>query len=109
MRRPGRNELCPCGSGLKYKHCCAGRSLAPERRGWVIGVALFGAVLAGGLVWAVLETIQQRQYGTPNRVWSPEHKHWHTVEGGEPGAAPPGPAPPGKVWSPEHGHWHDAP
>jgi tetratricopeptide (TPR) repeat protein len=22
---PGRNETCPCGSGLKYKHCCAQR------------------------------------------------------------------------------------
>ncbi|HEV2499184.1 MAG TPA: anaerobic sulfatase-maturation protein [Terriglobia bacterium] len=21
-RRPGRNDLCPCGSGLKYKKCC---------------------------------------------------------------------------------------
>jgi uncharacterized protein YecA (UPF0149 family) len=20
--KPGRNELCPCGSGLKYKKCC---------------------------------------------------------------------------------------
>lgn len=20
--RPGRNELCPCGSGKKYKFCC---------------------------------------------------------------------------------------
>jgi hypothetical protein len=20
--RPGRNELCHCGSGRKYKHCC---------------------------------------------------------------------------------------
>ena len=19
---PGRNDPCPCGSGLKYKHCC---------------------------------------------------------------------------------------
>jgi tetratricopeptide (TPR) repeat protein len=24
---PGRNELCPCGSGRKYKHCCAGKRL----------------------------------------------------------------------------------
>jgi uncharacterized protein len=23
--RPGRNSPCPCGSGLKYKKCCAGR------------------------------------------------------------------------------------
>ena len=20
--KPGRNDLCPCGSGKKYKHCC---------------------------------------------------------------------------------------
>jgi len=22
IARPGRNELCHCGSGRKYKHCC---------------------------------------------------------------------------------------
>ena len=22
MQKTGRNELCPCGSGKKYKHCC---------------------------------------------------------------------------------------
>lgn len=22
MIKLGRNSLCPCGSGLKYKHCC---------------------------------------------------------------------------------------
>lgn len=22
--RPGRNEPCPCGSGLKHKRCCGG-------------------------------------------------------------------------------------
>ncbi|KAA8699165.1 MULTISPECIES: SEC-C metal-binding domain-containing protein [Pseudomonas] len=21
-RKCGRNELCPCGSGVKYKNCC---------------------------------------------------------------------------------------
>ena len=21
-KSPGRNQLCPCGSGQKYKHCC---------------------------------------------------------------------------------------
>ncbi|MBU2644703.1 SEC-C domain-containing protein [bacterium] len=21
-RKPGRNDSCPCGSGLKYKKCC---------------------------------------------------------------------------------------
>ncbi len=24
LERPGRNALCPCGSGKKYKRCCAG-------------------------------------------------------------------------------------
>jgi len=22
MPKIGRNSMCPCGSGLKYKHCC---------------------------------------------------------------------------------------
>ena len=25
---PGRNAPCPCGSGRKYKHCCAGKRIA---------------------------------------------------------------------------------
>ena len=28
--RTGRNDLCPCGSGLKYKKCCLGKS-APDQ------------------------------------------------------------------------------
>ena len=24
-KRPGRNEPCPCGSGIKYKKCCGAR------------------------------------------------------------------------------------
>lgn len=27
--KPGRNEACPCGSGRKYKHCCAEPAAAP--------------------------------------------------------------------------------
>jgi SEC-C motif-containing protein len=27
--KPGRNEACPCGSGRKFKRCCAG-SFAPQ-------------------------------------------------------------------------------
>jgi SEC-C motif len=25
----GRNELCPCGSGIKFKRCCAGKTPTP--------------------------------------------------------------------------------
>ena len=27
----GRNDPCPCGSGLKYKKCCLGKSITPNR------------------------------------------------------------------------------
>ena len=30
-RTVGRNELCPCGSGKKYKNCCLGKDLAEKR------------------------------------------------------------------------------
>ena len=34
MSKPGRNDLCPCGSGLKFKKCCQAKedSLAGRRR-----------------------------------------------------------------------------
>ncbi len=31
MRRPGRNDPCPCGSGKKYKRCCLPAHEAAER------------------------------------------------------------------------------
>lgn len=32
VERVGRNCLCPCNSGKKYKHCCLERDVAEERR-----------------------------------------------------------------------------
>ncbi len=31
QERPGRNDVCPCGSGKKYKKCCAAKDDAEER------------------------------------------------------------------------------
>lgn len=31
MAKPGRNDLCPCGSGKKYKKCCLPKDDAKER------------------------------------------------------------------------------
>jgi tetratricopeptide (TPR) repeat protein len=28
--KPGRNDPCPCGSGRKFKHCCAGKVAVPQ-------------------------------------------------------------------------------
>ena len=47
MAKIGRNERCPCGSGKKYKHCCARTPVAapqpasPEEQ---LRISLMGAV-----------------------------------------------------------------
>ena len=46
----GRNDPCPCGSGMKYKFCCMNKPKAPvddiespeERRRWLNGILLRG-------------------------------------------------------------------
>ena len=50
--KPGRNQPCPCGSGKKYKQCCAlkeGRSWAsqPWGKAVIVVVGLSIAVLLG--------------------------------------------------------------
>ena len=102
---PNRNGPCPCGSGDKYKACCARKRAASH---WVAisSIVLF-ALLAAWAVADVIRRASQEEFQTPpGKVWSEEHGHWHDAEG--PGTPrPEGPAPPGKVWSEEHGHWHD--
>ncbi len=124
--REKRNEPCACGSGKKYKVCCANKR-TPSQWLALASVGVF-AVLA---VWVVagLDT------GDPDdQVWSAEHGHYHPAPGTTGSERPPGPAPPGKEWSnggwqdlavpglgrppgpapagkawnEEHGHWHDA-
>jgi hypothetical protein len=104
-----RNDPCPCGSGRKFKQCCSGKGLL-EQRSWggLIAVAL-GVIFTVGLALAVMDLFSEdTTAASKRRVWSEEHKHWHTVDVNTPGEPPPGPSPPGKVWSKEHGHWHAA-
>ena len=35
----GRNELCPCGSGKKYKRCCLNKDVVVDRAGRKVGTA----------------------------------------------------------------------
>ena len=85
MKKVGRNDLCPCGGGKKYKNCHGIKVMGSTQRNksfWIIGVliALFISAI----------------YGLFNR-------------GEENGSArPEGQAPVGKVWSAAHGHWHDS-
>jgi hypothetical protein len=110
---PSRNDPCPCGSGEKYKKCCA----RAERSALSPAALVLALIVIIGGIAAVLAFMRAPDLGSAGggRVWSEEHGHWHTTSGAEPAATPaapvaqpPGPAPAGKVWSPEHGHWHDA-
>ena len=77
MAKPGRNELCSCGSGKKFKRC---HGLTPEsaRSGRLlmiaVGVAVVAAVAAG-----IASFTTQRSSSV--RVWDPAHGHFHDANG----------------------------
>lgn len=114
--RVGRNAPCPCGSGGKFKHCCAGKASlppvatrSPVRYG-VMAVATVGlAMILGKTIFA--PSASERTGGaSPGNPSGLSQQGLASIPGARANgltAQPPGPPPPGKVWSPEHGHWHD--
>lgn len=94
----GRNASCPCGSGMKFKHCCADKSSRGMSKGLIALLVVIGAIAAIGVAPMIVESNApkanpQQQVAAPRPQPKPQ---------------PAGQAPPGKVWSEEHGHWHDA-
>jgi hypothetical protein len=78
----GRNEPCPCGSGKKYKQCCADKATA---RSTLLSQGLL-ALLGLAFILVVISIVDglyssDRGGAAPNRVWSPEHGHWHDLGG----------------------------
>ena len=133
----GRNDPCPCGSGLKYKQCCEGKTklLLKRHRGWVLGV--MGLVVAALVAWGFVRS--QARSSAPSRVGMPPPST-SAGAGTMPGTSTTpnpfatNPAPlgtgarmtmPGQAgvapqpWAydaasnrhfdPGHGHWHDGP
>jgi hypothetical protein len=76
MPRPGRNDPCPCGSGKKFKHCCASKKdrLSP---------ALIALLVAGAVLVVIVIVSNARRSSNTGMVWSPEHGHYHDASGGE--------------------------
>ncbi len=100
----GRNEPCPCGSGLKYKNCHAGKSSRGVSKGLIALLAAIGLVAAIGVIGALRNGDGSTSSSTGANVPAPS-----AVNPMNPGRPqPPGPTPPGKVWDVAHGHWHDA-
>ena len=80
MAKTGRNDLCHCGSGRKYKKC-HGTSETPAARGRVMLILVGGVVIAAILV--VIQSFTAQRGTGATRVWSVEHGHYHDANGVE--------------------------
>jgi hypothetical protein len=70
-----RNAPCPCGSGKKYKRCCALKQTGAMSQTTMIVLVV---VLIGGAL-AVFSMVNTDTSGQPRQVWSDEHGHYHQV------------------------------
>ena len=70
----GRNDPCPCGSGRKFKQCCAGKA---ERRARVGTYAVIAVLVA--IAGVIAYTFSADRGSGPRQVWDPVHGHYHTV------------------------------
>lgn len=89
----GRNDLCPCGSGQKFKKCCE-QKISDRRRSSLPLIAGTALVVAAGIAVFIFRAAASEPV-TPTST-------------NRSAASAPGTAPAGKVWSAEHKHWHDA-
>ena len=80
MAKTGRNELCHCGSGRKYKKCHEAGERGGGTRSRMMLYAVGGAVLAAILV-GIASFTADRSSGL---TWSTEHGHFHNANGVEP-------------------------
>lgn len=71
--KAGRNDPCPCGSGRKYKQCCADKQDGGSEFGTYALIAVLVAI-AGVLVYTFTA-----DSGGSRQVWDPAHGHYHTV------------------------------
>mgnify|MGYP006207849001 CR=1 FL=1 len=78
MAKPGRNDLCPCGSGRKYKKCCEAKT-PQARSSRILLLAVAAAILAA--VVAGVTSFSADRTGSSVRVWDPAHGHYHDANG----------------------------
>jgi hypothetical protein len=76
MPRPGRNAPCPCGSGKKFKQCCASKKDRSSK-------ALIAVLIAVAVLAVIVIVSNTRRSPNSGMVWSPEHGHYHDASGRE--------------------------
>ena len=74
----GRNERCPCGSGKKYKACCALKKGELSNLQWlVIAAVVVVVVLALVLTFRPSSKDTENSICPPGQFWSMDHGHCH--------------------------------
>jgi hypothetical protein len=73
--KAGRNDLCPCGSGKKYKKCCELKQ--QKSRGNTLMLVLVSLLMAAGIATGISSFMSDRDVARPSGVWSAEHGHYH--------------------------------
>jgi hypothetical protein len=74
MAKTGRNDLCSCGSGKKFKRC-HGVKPSDSRKSKVLMIVVGGAIIAA--LAAVVGSLTTERRGAGERVWDPAHGHYH--------------------------------
>ena len=98
MKKQGRNDLCHCGSGKKFKNCHAVQTNNNFNQQWVI-IVIIGVIFLFFYFMDSGTSTTTINNSIPTSVIPQDRARSATP--------PPGETPPGKVWSPEHGHWHN--
>jgi uncharacterized protein YecA (UPF0149 family) len=76
MGKIGRNDLCDCGSGKKYKKCCETKAATGQSRLLMLTV---GAAIAAAIVAGIASFTSESASSV--RVWDPAHGHYHDANG----------------------------
>ena len=73
----GRNEKCHCGSGKKFKQCCARKAPGGGLSWQLLLVGVAGVLVA--VIFFVISAARHDNSSTPagGKVWSAEHGHYH--------------------------------
>ena len=98
IMKTGRNEICHCGSGKKFKQCHQLRKNSQSTQLLYlafISMAIVTTFFFGNEIFKPTDT---------SSSLSPKP---FSIENTQTLKRPKGDAPPGKIWSVEHGHWHN--
>jgi hypothetical protein len=79
MAKTRRNDLCPCGSGKKFKKCHEQRQRTSAVTGRVLMIVVGAAVVAA--IAAGIATFTGARPTGSTRVWDASHGHYHNENG----------------------------